>query len=266
MILPRSILFVPGDRPDRFDKAAASGADRVLLDLEDAVAPAHKSSARDAVQAWLKSGRRVLVRINGCDSPWHDDDMHLLDELPGVGVMLPKAEPESMAAVASRIGAGRELYALIESVRGVLGMRGIAATPGVTRLAFGNIDFGVDAGITPGDDEAELAVVRTAFVLESRAAGLPAPVDGVSLGTDTTALLASQVARGRRSGFGGKLCIHPRQVSTVNLAFSPSEQELRWARGVLDAFEASAGAVVAHDGQMIDRPVAERARRILAQS
>ena len=93
MILPRSILFVPGDRPDRFDKAAASGADRVLLDLEDAVLPAHKSSARDAVQAWLKSGRRVLVRINGCDSPWHDDDMHLLDELPGVGVMLKPAVP-----------------------------------------------------------------------------------------------------------------------------------------------------------------------------
>ncbi len=266
MRLPRSLLFVPGDRPDRFAKAAASGAHCVLLDLEDAVAPDRKVAARAAVSAYLMQGAMAMVRVNGCDSPWHDEDMVMLAQHPAAGVMLPKSEPESVAAVAARIGQGREYYALVETVAGILGLRAMAATPGLTRLAFGNVDFGLDAGINPGAEETELAAVRTAIVLESRFARLSAPVDGVSLAVDDANLLQSQAARSRRGGFGGKLCIHPRQVGVVNAVFQPTASELHWAREVLAAFEASGGAVVARGGQMIDRPVVERARRILADA
>jgi citrate lyase subunit beta/citryl-CoA lyase len=265
----RSLLFVPGDRADRFDKAAASGAHGMLLDLEDAVAPKAKAGARTAVAAWLAGrtagGAQAVVRINGVGTDWHDDDLQWVASLPaGVGVMCPKSEPGSLSAVATRIGGKRPLYALVETVAGVLGLRAMAAVPGLTRFAFGNVDFGVDAGITPDEDEIELAVVRTAFVLESRLAGLPAPVDGVSLEVSDTARMARHAARARRFGFGGKLCIHPRQVTEVNAAFRPSVADIAWAQGVIAAFEASGGAAVADGGQMIDLPVAERARQLLA--
>ena len=139
----------------------------------------------------------------------------------------------------------------------------MACVPGLTRFAFGNVDFGVDAGITPDEEEIELAAVRTAFVLESRLAGLPAPIDGVSLEVSDTQRMARHAARARRFGFGGKLCIHPRQVIEVNASFMPSEADIAWARGVLAAFEASGGAAVAHHGLMVDLPVAERARQLL---
>ena len=264
----RSLLFVPGDRPERFDKAAASGAHAVLLDLEDAVAPAAKSSARTAVADWLSADTagapQAMVRINAVDSDWHEDDLRLIAGLPAtVGVMLPKSEPQTLQAVAAQLGAGRLLYALVETVAGVLGLRTMAAMPGVNRFAFGNIDFGVDAGITVGEDEAELAAVRTAFVLESRFAGLPAPVDGVGLELSDADRMSLHAARAKRFGFGGKLCIHPRQVGAVNAVFEPSQAELSWARGVLAAFEASGGSAVSYEGKMIDRPVAEHARRLL---
>jgi citrate lyase subunit beta / citryl-CoA lyase len=275
-----SLLFVPGDRADRFDKAAATGAHAVLLDLEDAVAPGNKAAARDSIAAWmvqraaraLGSVPQVIVRINGADTEWHAKDLEFMAQLPaGVGVMLPKSEPASLPAVAAILSRDhapqdRPLYALIETVAGVLGLRAMAAVPSLHRFAFGNVDFGVDAGITPSEDEIELAAVRTALVLESRGAGLPPPVDGVTLETTDTNRIAAHAARARRFGFGGKLCIHPRQVIEVNAAFGLSEDALAWARGVLAAYEASNGAAVVFEGKMIDRPVAERARRILAQA
>jgi len=267
--LVRSLLFVPCDRADRFEKAAASGAHAVLLDLEDAVAPEAKNNARAAAGNWLNGradgGAQVVVRINGAGTDPHDDDLRWVADLPvSVAVMCPKSEPDSLPAVAARLCARRPLYALVETVAGVTGLRIMAVVPGLTRFAFGNVDFGVDAGITPDEDEIELAAVRTAFVMESRLAGLPAPVDGVSLEVSDAARIARHAARARRFGFGGKLCIHPRQVAEVNAAFKPSEGDIAWARGVLAAFDASGGAAVAHGGQMIDRPVAERARQLLA--
>lgn len=271
----RSLLFVPGDRADRFDKAAASGAHAVLLDLEDAVAAQGKASARHAVADWIvrqadtyrPGAARPVVRINGICTDWHAEDLRMIGQLPScVGVMLPKSEPAALACVAARLDSVRPLYALVETVDGVLGLSAMAQVPGLHRFAFGNIDFGVDAGITPGEDEMELAAVRTAFVLASRGARLPAPVDGVGLETLDPVRMEADAARARRFGFGGKLCIHPRQVAAVNAAFRPSAADQAWARGALAAFEASGGAVVAHAGQMVDRPVAERARRLLADA
>ncbi|MBD9665277.1 citrate lyase subunit beta/citryl-CoA lyase [Variovorax beijingensis] len=264
--LPRSYLFVPGDRPERFDKAAASGAHRMILDLEDAVASTEKAAARDAVAQWLAAhaGLQSLVRVNAVDTPWHDDDLRMLRQHPYAGLMLPKAEPGSVLDVLPRLEGARERVMLVETVAGLLGLRALAAVPGVGRVAFGSIDFGVDAGMADGDDEPGMTAVRVQIALESRHAGLPPPIDGVTpaFGEDDPA--GRQAGHARRLGFGAKLCIHPRQVEGVNAAFAPSAQERDWAVRVLAAFEASGGAVVAVDGKMVDRPVVERARRILA--
>jgi citrate lyase beta subunit len=268
----RSLLFVPGDRPERFDKAAASGADVVLCDLEDAVAPENKAEARAQVAGWA-SGHPAAVRINAVDTSWHEDDLAAVSTAAGVvAVVLPKADTvEAITATAGRLPAGLPLYALIETARGVRDVdrlaEKLAETPGAHRLLFGNLDFGLDAGITPmGHDERELLYARSKLVIASRAAGLPAPIDGVCTdikdAAETSALIQSATAA-RALGFGGKLCVHPNQVAAVNGAFSPAEEELRWARRVLEAIGDSSGAAVRIDGEMIDKPRVELARRLL---
>jgi citrate lyase subunit beta/citryl-CoA lyase len=256
----RSFLFVPGNRPERFDKALAAGADVTLIDLEDAVAADDKASAREAVAGWLAPSKPVYLRINGADSDWFDDDLPLLRR-PGVrGVVLPKAE---QAATVARIrGAAPQLpiVALIESAVGLRSVDALAAT-GVARLAFGSVDFQLDLGI-PGERE-ELLFARSALVLASRLAGLPPPIDGVTVALDDPAQLADDIAYARRLGFGGKLCIHPRQVEAVNTGFLPPAADIAWARRVLDAANQAAGNAVRVDGKMIDRPVIDRARAIL---
>jgi citrate lyase subunit beta/citryl-CoA lyase len=260
-----SYLFVPGDRPERFAKAAASGADRIIIDLEDAVAPASKPAARAAALEWLRTGAPAMVRINGCDTPWFHDDLRMLEDFATAGLMVPKADADVMAAVAAAADTPRaELVALVETVAGWASARQILATGPTVRLAFGNIDFALDSGLADGDDT--LAAVRAALVLESRLAGKPAPIDGVSLELTDATVIARHAQQSKRWGFGGKLCIHPRQVEAVNLAFRPSPHDCDWARRVLDAAGASGGAAVALDGKMIDRPVIERARRILAEA
>ncbi|MET0543485.1 MAG: CoA ester lyase [Variovorax sp.] len=265
-MIARSLLFVPGDRPERFGKAAASGAHGVILDLEDAVAPDRKTAARDAVHAWLQAGSPAIVRINSLDTAWAHDDLRMLAAFPKAGLMVPKSDAASMQQAMERIGGAtgseREVIALIESVAGVVQVHPLAAIAGVTRLAFGNVDFAVDAGMEDTGDV--MSSVRVQLVLASRYAGLQAPVDGVSLAIDDAQLTLAHARRSRSLGFGGKLCIHPRQVEHVNQAFSPTAEEVQWARSVLAAFDASGGAVVALAGKMIDRPVVERARRVLA--
>lgn len=264
---PRSYLFVPGDRPERFDKAVASGTHRVILDLEDAVAPTAKDTARAAVRDWLTAhpGAPALVRINAIDTAWFDADLAMLAGVAGAGLVCPKAEPAAMAAALQALSPGgpREAVALIETVRGLLDLRATAALPGVGRLAFGSIDFSLDAGMADGIDEPGMTAVRTTIALESRYADLPPPIDGVSTEIDGDAVRL-HADRARRLGFGGKLCIHPRQVAGVDAAFAPTAEERQWAAQVIAAFEAGGGGAVSLHGRMIDRPVVERARRIAA--
>jgi citrate lyase subunit beta/citryl-CoA lyase len=271
MAFERSYLFVPGDRPERFAKALDSGADRVILDLEDAVQPAAKVSAREAVLDWIsKSGETghadVLVRINGVDTPWHADDLAAfgVQSKSVIGLILPKTESvEAVSAVCSRL-AGKPLIALIETVRGLLHLRELTACSGVARVAFGSVDFCADAGIE-GEDE-ELHFVRSHLVLESRLAKLPPPIDGVTIVLDDEERIRRDVARARRFGFGAKLCIHPKQVGSVNTGFSPSADEVEWARRVVIASEGSGErGAIAVDGKLVDKPVLDRARRLLAQ-
>jgi len=270
----RSFLFVPANRPERFAKALASGADAVIIDLEDAVAPAEKSVARgQLVQGFAQlppaDRARLVVRLNAPGTPFHDDDLITLRQLASdclAGVMVPKAETvDSLRRVAEAIGAGCALLPLIESVAGLDAADALASAPQVHRLAFGNLDFQADLGLACASDEAELVPVRLAVVLASRRALLAPPVDGVTPGTQDMEQLQRDAARARRGGFGGKLCIHPAQVAGVNAAFSPSAAQLEWARRVLAAFEAAGGGVFSLDGRMVDAPVVRLAQRTLAQ-
>ena len=263
----RSYLFVPGDRPERFDKAVATGAHAVILDLEDAVIPDRKVQAREAIAGWLKgTPARVFVRVNPEGTPWHADDCELLLETDKLaGVMVPKAEEHtSIARLARHLGDGQELIPLVETVAGHFEAAALARVPRVSRLAFGSFDFMFDSGIQA--DGEELDAVRTNLVLVSRHAGLRAPIDGVSLAIDDSEQLERDVRRSRRLGMGAKLCIHPKQIAPLHALLAPSADEFAWAQRVLEAADAAGGAAVQIDGRMVDKPVIERARRIAQRS
>nr|WP_314623291.1 CoA ester lyase [uncultured Noviherbaspirillum sp.] len=258
----RSYLFVPGDRPERYAKALAAGADAVIVDLEDAVAPAAKDAARAALRAWLGPQQAVLVRVNSADTPWFAEDMALAG-LPGVaGIVLPKAERPDDIARLMQAGA-RSVLPLIESALGFHHALELARQPGVERLLFGSIDFSVDLGMT--EDDETLRYFRSQLVLVSRLAGILPPVDGVTTTLDDIDRITGDTRRARRHGFGGKLCIHPRQVAPVNEAFAPSAEEAAWAVRVLQAVENTDGAAVALDGKMVDRPVMLQAQAIVEE-
>lgn len=258
-------LFVPGDRPERFAKAAASGADEIVIDLEDAVADDHKPPARDAAAAWLSNGGRAWVRINGVDTPWAAADLAALATSPGLrGVMVPKAESAGHLTLAGeRLGSERGVIALVETALGVHNAYELAACPAVRRLAFGSIDFAHD--IDAAENSHSLLLARSTLVLASRVAGLPAPIDGVSVRIRDSEYVAEEAAQARALGFGGKLCIHPAQVSAAAAAFLPSDEEVEWAHRTVAAFTGQDGAV-RMDGAMVDKPVFERAQRILARA
>ncbi|MDM0107667.1 CoA ester lyase [Variovorax sp. J22R24] len=264
-MIERSYLFVPGDRPERIDKALASGAHAVIVDLEDAVQPDHKDAARAATRAWLEaSSRPVILRINPPGTPWNEHDCELLALRAVRAVMLPKAEDAGqLHELAGRLREDQMLLPLVETVAGHFAAVELARVRRVQRLAFGSFDFMADAGIR-GDAE-ELDAIRTQLVLVSRMAGLQAPVDGVTLGTDDAAQIAHDVQRSRRYGMGAKLCIHPRQVSAVNSGFAPSDREIDWARRVVAALAHGHGAVTV-DGKLVDRPIELQARAILAEA
>lgn len=261
----RSALFVPGDRPERLPKALASGADAVIVDLEDAVEPGAKDAARAAVAASLRgcADGAVVVRINAVRTAWFDEDIALCAASPAVAaVMLPKAE--SAADVARAAAAARPVWPLIESARGVLALEAIAGAPGVGRLVFGSLDFALDLDLDPVSvaGRAVLDDVRHRMLLHARAADLPAPLDGVHPQLDDTDGLRAEAARARGAGMGGMLCVHPRQVAAINEAFSPSEAELAGARRVVQAAAGQRGAFRL-DGKMVDAPVLARARRTM---
>jgi len=262
MQIPRSYLFVPGHRPERFSKAASSGADRIIIDLEDAVGPDDKDFARQQAADWFGGGGGGLLRINAMDTPWFRQDLAAVAGYPDIPVMVPKADAESLRAAADLLPSGRPLIALVETVEGLVGIHAAAAVQGVTRLAFGNLDFGADARI-PGEGPV-LDPARFQIAIASRRAGLAQPIDGVTVDFRNEDTLKEDVLRARSLGFTAKLCIHPRQVDAVNAGFAPSAEEIAWAERIVQAIEDSAGAAVQVDGKMVDKPMVERAKEILA--
>lgn len=265
----RSLLFVPATRLERLGKAFDVGADAVIVDLEDAVAPDAKDGARAALAERLLSleaaqRARLLVRINAVGTPWHETDLAQMAPHGLGAVMLPKSEsPQALRAVAARLGPGGRVVALIESLVGLDQIDALAREPQVLRLAFGHLDFQLDIGMRCTPEEPELAWARNALVAASRRARLPAPIDGVTTDIGKAERLLVDAKRARAFGFGGKLCIHPTQVEGVNQAFSPSAAELDWARRVLAGATEHGGQVFSLDGRMVDLPVIRSAEAIV---
>jgi citrate lyase subunit beta/citryl-CoA lyase len=271
--LTRSVLFVPGVRPDRFASAVASGADAVVLDLEDSVDPAKKAEARKHIAETLPRLGSVglvqrFVRINAAGSPWFFDDLDFVRGLSGVdGVVVPKAEsPEQVAGVASSVG-GSHVIPLVETPRGILNAPAIAAAVGGLRLIFfGAEDFTAAIGIPRTVDGDELIHARAQVVLAATSVGADA-IDAVFIDITSPDVLRKDAQRGHAMGFRGKMAIHPDQIPVINDVFTASPDEVVRARRIVDAFEEAmrrGDAVVRVDDRMIDAPVVNRARRVLA--
>jgi citrate lyase subunit beta/citryl-CoA lyase len=254
-------LFVPGDRPERFEKAAASGADAVFVDLEDAVAPSVKAQARDGLRHLPQLQVPVFVRVNAAQTEWYRQDIEAVRSLPIAGVILPKAEAVGVVAdLRGQLGDEKSIVALVETAEGLAHVRQIARAVGRLRLAFGSIDFCADLGCAHTREA--LLCARMELVLASRLANLPPPLDGVTTDTNNPDVVEGDARYAAELGFAGKLCIHPRQIEPAYAGFSPTQAELDWARDILAA--GSEGAV-AVNGQMIDAPVRRRAEALLAR-
>jgi citrate lyase subunit beta/citryl-CoA lyase len=273
--LPRSYLFVPADRPERIDKALTSGADAVIVDLEDAVAPGAKAVAREALVGWLaqwsfaptpSSPPILLVRVNAASTAWFEDDLRACVHPAVQGLVLPKAEhPSELMHVGAALP-GRALLPLVESATGMDAARALGGVPGVQRLIFGSLDFQVDLDIEEDEAEDALLHFRSHLVWMSRLGGIAAPVDGVTTNLHNFEATARDARRARALGFGAKLCIHPRQVDAVHQAFTPRPDQVHWAQRVLAAAQAAGGSAVAVDGKMVDAPVLLRARALLERA
>ena len=237
----------------------------MIIDLEDAVGVGEKALARKEVAAWLDPARPVVLRVNAVDTEWFRDDV-AVGALAGVGaVMLPKTESaDHVRLVVDRLANRVPILPLIESAKGFDASADIARAGSVQRLVFGSLDFQLDMGLE-GDGE-ETLYFRSRLVLVSRLAGIQPPVDGAWTNIGDAEQLRAHTLRGRRLGFGGKLCIHPSQVAHVNACFRPSEDEVAWAKRVLEAVSLSKGSVVKVDGRMVDRPVILKAEQILDDS
>ncbi len=265
-----SYLFVPASRAERYEKALASAADEVIIDLEDAVAPEEKDAALAHLLAGLGAGlsRPVHVRINAADSNWFERDLAALRGLSAAaraavsGVVVPKAEgAETIAGVREAVGADARIIALIETAAGVARAERIAAAPGLSRFAVGAADlsFDLDADI----NSATIDWVYARLVIESRLAGLAAPIASPPFEIRDLETVRREAVRLRGLGATAQLCIHPGQVAPIHEGFLPDAERIAWARRVVAAGEGGAAQV---DGQMVDRPVRERAERILARA
>jgi citrate lyase subunit beta / citryl-CoA lyase len=267
---PRTYLFVPGNRPDRFGKALVSGADAVVLDLEDAVAVDAKDAARESVGKWAADAAaadriRCVVRINGPTSSHFADDLRLVADAGLPTVMLPKAESAADAAAVRELAPHAAVLALVESARGVAQVDEVAHGPGVVRLVFGTLDYALDLDLDLDDGPDGLGYAADRLAVASRAADLAGPVAGVTPQLDDEARLIADLAWARRRGFGAKLCIHPSQVAPIHAALAPAPEAVAWAERVLATDAASPGAARL-DGRMIDLPVVRQAQRTLQRA
>jgi len=266
-----AFLFVPGTRPERFTKALDSGADSVIIDLEDAVAAEDKQTARNAIRtAWptfnTEQKKRLIIRSNSPGSQFYAADLILAQELDLPCLLIPKSESLDQINGAAQILPNTAIIPMIETAIGLDRINDIATAEQVLRLALGNLDLQADLGMVCDSQESELQTARFQIVLASRLAQIAPPIDGVTPSTDDIERITNDAERAKRMGFGGKLCIHPKQVPLVKAAFLPSAEEISWAFRVIEADKASKGGAVKLDGRMIDHPVVLLAQRTLASS
>ena len=264
-----NFLFVPGTRPDRFLKALDSGADTVVLDLEDAVAEEEKVNARNAIRAAWPSfteeqKQRLAIRSNSPGSKFYSADLILAQDLSVTCLVIPKSESLDQMNGAAAILPDTAIVPMIETAIGLSKINEIANSNQVLRLALGNLDLQADLGMVCDQEETQLQTARFQIVLASRLARIAPPIDGVTTSTDDVSRITDDAQRAKSMGFGGKLCIHPKQVPIVKATFMPTADEITWANRVIEADTASKGATVKLDGRMIDRPAVLLARRTLA--
>lgn len=256
----QTLLFVPGHRNDRFEKAARSGAHAIIIDLEDAVPAIEKVQARSNLGAIPRSAS-VVVRINSAGTEWHADDVAAVAETRPDAVMLPKAySTQGLSILQEKLGVGVPIIALMETAEGLENVRQLSRSGAICRWAFGSVDFAAD--LTCSHTPEALSAARQELVLASRLGGLPAPIDGVTLDVADDEALARDAEHAKALGFAGKLCVHPSQIPVVEAVFAPNNEEIAWARKVL-----AAGDGVSKVGStMVDRPVRKRAADILARA
>jgi citrate lyase subunit beta/citryl-CoA lyase len=281
----RSYLFVPGDQTRKLQQALASGADAVIADLEDAVAPAAKANARRIVADWLAtqpSGGlpELWVRVNS-SARLLADDVHAVIGSALTGICLPKTHtPEQVRSLGELLGAAERqaslaegsisIVPLLESAAGILSARAIAEQPRVRQLGLGELDLCAEVGIEPSADERELLSIRVQVVLASAAAGLAPPIGPISTDFRDLDALQHSTATLRRVGFGSRWAIHPAQVPVINQTFMPTPEQLETARRLVERYDGAldqgAGVCVDEDGRMVDEAVVRGARRILARA
>jgi len=255
-------LFVPATRPDRFERAATSGASAVIIDLEDAVAVGEKGRARaqaaGGITELLAAKADVFVRINAFGTTWYDEDVAMAAASPVSGVMLPKCEsPEVIQSLKQRLPGKALIIALIETPLGMARARSIATV--ADRIAFGSIDYAmaINAFHTPR----ALAAARSELVLAAALAGRPAPIDGVTVDISDRRRILMDSRHSVCMGMGGKLLIHPQQIEPAREAYRPTDEDIARAKKVVQATDVGATVI---DGRMVDAPVIAWARRILA--
>lgn len=282
--LRRSLLFVPGGDPRKLERASGAGADTLILDLEDAVAPEHKERARLEVARWLQArpreGAEAAVRINALGTPWFDEDLAAVAGAGAQAIVLPKCEgargvtqvAEALDRLERETGSAARvrLLALVESAAGVVRAPEIAvAGARLDGLCFGHADFSLDLGLSePDSSEGVVHHARCAIVIAARSAGV-APVDSVCLDVRDEAAFRADAELGLRLGFDGKLCIHPTQVTLANRVWTPSDEQIQAAQRVLEAWleaQSKGVAVFALDGKMVDAPVVAVHERVLERA
>ncbi|MFF6876490.1 HpcH/HpaI aldolase/citrate lyase family protein [Streptomyces sp. NPDC012474] len=262
---PLTWLYAPGDRPHVVAKALTSGADVVVIDLEDAVAPDRKAYARAATADLLAGSPAVPVhvRVNALDGPWGGQDIAALAPAPGLGgLRVPKITSPSEVARVARRAASTDLYVLLETALAVERAYAIAsAHPNLRGIALGEADLRADLGVR---DDTGLDWPRSRVVVAARAAGLPPPPQSVHPDTRDLDELAASCAHGRALGFLGRGAIHPRQLPVIERAYLPTEADIERAETVLKAAAAEQGAQALPDGRFIDAAVVTAARRTLS--
>ncbi len=277
----RSFLFAPGNHPRKVEKVFAASADAVILDLEDAVAISEKEATRAVVVEAMQQPRNCLgyIRVNSLDTGYCEDDIKAVVGPWIDGIVIPKVESaDTLVAIDKLISAAEseanltpgaiDLMPIIETARGVEFASEIAsAVPRVRRLSFGGGDYTLDLDYIWTADEEVLAYARARISHATRVANIDPPIDTVVLQIKDDERFSASAARGKKYGFGGKLCIHPNQVPLCNAAFTPDADEIAHAQAVVTAFEeaeAAGSASIQLDGYFIDYPIVYKAQRILA--
>lgn len=264
-------LFVPGDSGRKIEKAFGTAAGVIILDLEDGVAPAAKSQARETVLTVLgqlseetRAAKKLVLRCNAADSPFFSEDLELAARLNVDALMVPKCEGARDIKAVLQVLPEMTIVPLIESARGVVCLEEIVrAAKSIRRVAFGAVDFALDLDVdwTREGDERRFAMGQ--LVLLSRARDLDPPLGAVFPVTDDPDAFLADVRMEKRMGFSGKMTIHPRQIEWLAEANHLTPEEQAWSRRVVEAFEAAGSGAIQVDGRLVDLPVYLNARRRL---